>query len=66
MSIRESKKWILVISFTTAFLDMVNHAWLVPIIPFLCEEMKATPTERSLTFTVYSVTQLISNSTKVR
>ena len=62
MGIRESRKWIIMISFTTAFLDMVNHALLVPIIPFLCKEMEANATERSLTFTVYSVTQLISRN----
>ena len=62
MGIRENKKWIIIISFTTAFLDMVNHALLVPIIPFLCNEMNATAEQRSLTFSVYSVTQLISTS----
>lgn len=51
---------IIVISFTTAFLDMLNHALIVPIIPFLSEEMNATSQQQGLVFSVYSVMQLVS------
>ena len=53
---------IIVISFTTAFLDMLNHALIVPIIPFLSEEMHATSQQQGLVFSVYSVMQLVSRN----
>lgn len=60
MGIDSKDKTILVIAFITAFLDMLNHALLVPILPFLCDEMKATTLQNGLVFSVYSITQLIS------
>ena len=67
MGINSQDKTILVIAFITAFLDMLNHARLVPILPFLCDEMKATTFQNGLVFSVYSITQLISgNSTGVK
>lgn len=65
MGIRDNKKWIIIISFTTAFLDMVKQALLVPIIPFLCAEMDATAEQRSLTFSIFSITQMISKDRHV-
>ena len=62
MSLDGKDKMILVIDFITAFLYMLNHALLVPILPFLCDEMKATTFQNGLVFSVYSITQLISRS----
>ena len=62
MSLEGKDKMILVIAFITAFLDMLNHARLVPILPFLCDEMKATTFQNGLVFSVYSITQLISRN----
>ena len=65
MGIREDKKWIIIISFTIAFLDMIKHALLVPIIPFLCAEMNATAEQRSITFSIFSISQMISKDRHV-
>lgn len=41
---------------------MLNHALIVPIIPFLSEEMHATSQQQGLVFSVYSVMQLVSRN----
>ena len=50
----------LVLSYTTFFLDMMNYAIIVPILPYLVKELNSTSMEEGLLFSVYSIMQLIS------
>ena len=57
-SMRE--KTTLVLAFITFFLDMMNYAIIVPILPYLVKELHSTSMEEGLLFSVYSIMQLIS------
>ena len=50
----------LVLSYITYFLDMMNYAIIVPILPYLVKELNSTSMEEGLLFSVYSIMQLIS------
>ena len=51
---------ILILAFITVFLDMMNAALIVPILPFLVKELNSTAFQEALLFSMYSVMQLIS------
>lgn len=54
------EKTILVLAFITVFLDTLNHALIVPILPYLVAELNSTSMQEGLLFSAYSVMQLIS------
>lgn len=54
------EKTTLVLAFITFFLDMMNYAIIVPILPYLVKELHSTSMEEGLLFSVYSIMQLIS------
>ena len=54
------EKTTLVLAFVTFFLDMMNYAIIVPILPYLVKELHSTSMEEGLLFSVYSIMQLIS------
>ena len=54
------EKTILVLAFITVFLDMMNYAIIVPILPYLVKELNSTSMQEGLLFSAYSVMQLIS------
>ena len=50
---------IITLSFISSFVILTNNAILIPLIPFLCNDMNASDFQRSLIFCVYSIFQLI-------
>lgn len=57
----KTKKVVIIMSFVTLFLDMFNNGLIIPILPYLIKEMKATAFEEGFLFSSYSIMQLISN-----
>ena len=55
------EKTTLLLSYITYFLDMMNYAIIVPILPYLVKELNSTSMQEGLLFSVYSIMQLISN-----
>lgn len=51
----------LILAFVTVFLDMMNYALIIPILPFLAQELNSNELQEALLFSAYSVMQLISN-----
>lgn len=60
MAINKRERTILVLAFITVFLDTLNHALIVPILPYLADELDSTSMQEGLLFSAYSVMQLIS------
>lgn len=60
MAFSKVEKTILVLAFITVFLDTLNHALIVPILPYLVDELNSTSMEEGILFSAYSVMQLIS------
>ena len=52
---------IVIMAFVTVFLDMMNYALIVPILPFLVKELNSTSMQEGILFSSYSIMQLISN-----
>lgn len=57
-----NKHWfsIVVLAFVTIFLDMMNYALIVPILPYLVKELNSTSFQEGILFSSYSICQLIS------
>ena len=51
---------IIVMAFITVFLDSMNYALIVPILPYLVKELNSTSMEEGILFSSYSVFQLLS------
>ena len=62
MGLSKRNLTILTLAFVTVFLDQMNYALIVPILPFLVKEFNSTALQEALLFSMYSVMQLISNS----
>ena len=62
MGLSKRNLTILILAFITVFLDMMNAALIVPILPFLVKELNSTAFQEALLFSMYSVMQLISIS----
>ena len=60
MAITKREKIILVLAFITVFFDMMNYALIVPILPYLVDELDSTSMQEGILFSAYSVMQLIS------
>ena len=60
MAISKREKTILILAFITVFFDMMNYAIIVPILPYLVDELDSTSMQEGLLFSAYSVMQLIS------
>ena len=51
---------ILIISFIIIFLDTMNYALIVPILPYLVKELKSNSFQEGVIFSSYSIFQMIS------
>ena len=60
MAIPKRDKTILILAFITVFLDTLNHALIVPILPYLVDELDSSSMQEGILFSAYSVMQLIS------
>ena len=60
MAITKRDKTTLILAFITVFLDTLNHALIVPILPYLVDELDSTSMQEGILFSAYSVMQLIS------
>ena len=60
MPIPKRDKTTLILAFITVFLDTLNHALIVPILPYLVDELDSTSMQAGILFSAYSVMQLIS------
>ena len=60
------KHSIIVMSFITVFLDSMNYALIVPILPYLVKELGSTSMQEGILFSSYSVFQLISTFNSFR
>ena len=47
-------------AFITFFMDSLNYALIVPILPFLVRELHSTSMQEGILFSSYSIFQLIS------
>lgn len=50
----------LTLTYITGFLDVVNYSLIIPILPYIVDEMKATDMESGILYSGYSFMQLIS------
>ena len=57
-----NKHWlsIVILALVTVFLDTMNYALIVPILPYLVKELNSTSFEEGILFSSYSIFQLIS------
>ena len=62
MALSKKNLTIIIIAFVTVFLDMMNNALIVPILPFLVIELHSNEFQEGFLFSVYSITQLISKN----
>ena len=60
MALTGEKKSIIVFAFITVFMDSLNYALIVPILPYLIQELHSTPMEEGILFSSYAIFQLIS------
>lgn len=60
MGLSKKNLSILIMAFVTVFLDMMNNALIVPILPFLVKEMDSSSFQEGILFSSYSIFQLIS------
>lgn len=51
-------------SFITFFMDSLNYALIVPILPFLVRELHSTNMQEGILFSSYAVFQMISDCVK--
>lgn len=52
----------LTLTYITGFLDIINYSLIIPILPYIVDEMKATDMESGILYSGYSLMQLISTS----
>lgn len=60
MPLSGEKKSIIIFAFITYFMDTVNYALIVPILPYLVRELHSTSMQEGILFSSYSIFQLIS------
>ena len=60
MAITKRDKTTLILAFITVILHTLNHALIVPILPYLVDELDSTSMQEGILFSAYSVMQLIS------
>lgn len=60
MGLSKKNLSILIMAFITVFLDTMNYALIVPILPTLVKELNSTSFQEGILFSSYSVFQLIS------
>lgn len=60
MTLSSEHKRIIVFSFITFFMDSLNYALIVPILPFLVKELHSTSMQEGILFSSYAVFQMIS------
>ena len=51
---------ILIIAFITVFLDTMNNALIIPVLPYLVKELKSNSFQEGIIFSSYSIFQMIS------
>ena len=51
-------------AFITFFMDSLNYALIVPILPFLVKELHSTSMQEGILFSSYAVFQMISDCVK--
>lgn len=66
MTLSGEHKWIIVFAFITFFMDSLNYALIVPILPFLVRELHSTSMQEGILFSSYAVFQMISGCVKGR
>lgn len=60
---KPSRKYLIKL-YTVAIFYQLANALILPMVPYLANNLNATSTQYSLTFTVYYITQLISNDAR--
>ena len=60
MTLSKKNLSILIIAFVTVFLDTMNSALIVPVLPYLVKELNSNSFQEGLLFSSYSIFQLIS------
>lgn len=60
MALSKRNKSILIMTFLTVFMDTANYALIVPILPYLVKDLNSTSFQEGITFSAYSICQLIS------
>ena len=60
MALSKSNLSIIIIAFATLFLDAMNYALIVPVLPTLVQEFNSTSFQQGILYSSYSVFQLIS------
>lgn len=60
MTISKTDNINLIMAFVTVFLDNMNHSLIIPILPFIVEELQASDMESGVLYSGYSLFQLLS------
>lgn len=60
MAISKKNMTIMIMAFATVFLDTMNYALIVPILPTLVKELDSSSILEGILFSSYSIFQLIS------
>ena len=60
MGLSKRNMSIIVISFVTVFLDIMNYAIIVPILPAIVKELNSSSILEGILFSSYSIFQMIS------
>ena len=60
MTLSKKNMIILIIAFITVFLDTMNNALIIPVLPYLVKELNSNSFQEGLLFSSYSIFQLIS------
>ena len=50
----------LTLTYITGFLDIINYSLIIPILPYIVDEMNASDMESGILYSGYSLMQLIS------
>ena len=50
----------LLFTYLTGFLDVINYSLIIPILPYIVEEMEASDMESGILYSGYSLMQMIS------
>ena len=61
MAISKRNMSIMIMAFVTVFLDTMNYALIVPILPTLVKELDSSSILEGILFSSYSIFQMISN-----
>ena len=60
MTLSKKNLSILIIAFVTVFLDTMNSALIVPVLPYLVKELNSNSFQEGILFSSYNIFQLIS------